>query len=183
MLTDLQTLEREDLIDVFYDDESGFSPLPVVPYGRFGGPMAASRTPPGACESIQPWAERAGLVERSRRVGEFYPPQSIDTAFVIACINAWVSSLTRETVLVLDNAPVHQSKAFKACLAGWQQQGLYGFMLPAYSPHLNKVEWLWRKMKYEWLTTAAYTSYEALRGVVQDILARFGQPFKIQFTP
>lgn len=124
----------------------------------------------------------AWLIETGQ-LFSFIQPRSINSGFVIDCINSWVGGLTRETVLVLDNAPMHRSKAFKACLSGWQQQGLYVFLLPAYSPHLNKAECVWRKMKYEWLTTAAYGSYQALSEAVNDILAQFGQQFTIQFTP
>ena len=165
------------MIDLFYGDESGFSLLPVVPYGWQQADQALARPSQYSPRlNVLAWLSEAGqLVSFTRQ-------QTIDSAFVIASINSWLSGLTRDTVLVLDNAPMHRSKAFKACLAGWQQQGLYVFLLPAYSPHLNKAECLWRKMKYEWLTTAAYTSYQALCQEVETILAQFGQRFTIQFT-
>lgn len=168
MLTDLQTLEREGLIEVFYGDESGFSLLPVVPYG-----WQQAEHPLERPSQYSPRLNVLAWLSEGGELMSFSRSQSIDSAFVIECINTWVGRLTRETVSVLDNAPIHRSKAFKACLTGWQSQGLYIFILPAYSTHLNKVECLWRKMKYEWLITAAYTSYTALCGAVEDILARF----------
>lgn len=93
--------------------------------------------------NVLAWLSEAG------KLVSFTHPRSINSEFVIACINSWVGGLSRETVLVLDNAPMHRSKAFRACLAGWQQQRLYVFQLPAYSPHLNKVDCLLRKMKYD----------------------------------
>lgn len=178
MLTELQTLEREGLIDLFYGDESGFSLLPVVPYG-----WQQAEHPLERPSQYSPRLNVLAWLSEGGQLVSFTHPRSINSAFVIEAINSWVGGLIRETVLVLDNAPMHRSKAFRACLAGWQQQGLYVFMLPAYSPHLNKAECLWRKMKYEWLTTAAYVSYQALRDAVEDILARFGQQFTIQFAP
>lgn len=177
LLADLQTLEREGFIDLFYGDESGFSLLPVVPYGWQAANQALERPSRYSTRlNVLAWLNEAGqLVSFTRQ-------QSIDSAFVIECISTWARGLTKETVLVLDNAPMHRSKAFTACLAHWQEQGLYVFFLPAYSPHLNKAECLWRKMKYQWLEVAAYSSYRALRQAVNDILTQFGQRYSIRFV-
>ena len=123
-----------------------------------------------------------GWLSESGELVHFFTEKSIDTPFVINSISAWASGLSRPTVLVLDNAPVHRSSLFKAKLASWQQQGLFVFFLPTYSPHLNKIEMLWRKLKYEWLSTAAYTSYETLKTAVTQILSEFGQAYSIRFA-
>lgn len=177
LLTDLQTLEREGHIDLFDGDESGFSLLPVVPYGW----QAADRV----LERPSRYSTRLNVLAWLSETGQlvsFTRQQSSDSAFVMECISTWARGLTKETVLVLDNAPMHRSKAFTACLAHWQEQGLYVFFLPTYSPHLTKAEWLWRTMKYEWLDAAAYGSYRALRQAVSDILAQFGQRYSIRFA-
>lgn len=176
-LIDLQTLAAADHIDLFYGDESGFSLVPVVPYGwQMAGHSLERPSQSSPRFNVLAWLNEAGhLVSFTSHV-------SITSEFVIRCIDEWVVSLNRPTVLVLDNAPMHRSKAFRACLERWQQAGLYVFFLPAYSPHLNKVECLWRKIKYEWLDTAAYGSYEALRQAVKDILADFGYKYTIRFA-
>jgi len=64
-----------------------------------------------------------------------------------------------------------------------QQRGLYIFYLPRYSPHLNIVETLWRKLKYEWLSPIDYQSREnlfyqtksALKAVVSSLFIRFSK--------
>ena len=56
---------------------------------------------------------------------------------------------------LLDNARVH-TKAVKERWPVWQERGLFVFFLPTYSPHLNIVEVLWRKLKYEWLRPDDY---------------------------
>lgn len=114
--------------------------------------------------------------------------QTITSEGVIAAIDEWISELPQLTVLVLDNAPMHRSKLFKAQLARWQQAGLYIFFLPAYSPHLNKIETLWPvrrcgKMKYEWLTESAYQSLASLKVAVTNLLASYGNSHQIQFAP
>lgn len=55
--------------------------------------------------------------------------------------------LKKLTVVVLDNAAVHRARIIKERCAVWQQRGLFLFYLPRYSPHLNIVETLWRKLK------------------------------------
>lgn len=176
-LIDLQTLDYEGHIDLFYGDESGFSLVPVVPYGW--------QPPDSVVERPSRYSPRVNVLSWLNEAGQcvsYYREQSIDSGFVVASISQWVASLSKPTVLVLDNAPIHRSKRFQAELAGWQTQGLYVFFLPAYSPHLNKAEILWRKIKYEWLDISAYASYESLKSAVQHILANFGQEYQIRFA-
>ncbi len=66
------------------------------------------------------------------------------------------------TVIVIDNAPIHTNKAFKAKIVQWRQNKLEIFWLPTYSPHLNLSEILWRFMKYEWVETKAYSNWKSL---------------------
>lgn len=123
-----------------------------------------------------------GWLSESGELVHFFTQQSIDTQFVVESISSWAGGLSRPTVLVLDNAPIHRSKVFKAALANWQVQGLYVFFLPAYSPHLNKIETLWRKMKYNWLEASAYVSYESLKRAVIGLLTDFGVTYTIKFA-
>lgn len=181
-MTDLQTLQREGHIDLFYGDESGFSLLPVVPYGW---------QPPGlVVERPSRYSPRLNVLGWLSEWGElvhFVTEKSIDSQFVIDSISTWSAGLGRPTVLVLDNAPIHPvrrcgSKRFEAALETWQSQGLYVFFLPAYSPHLNKIETLWRKMKYEWLEAVAYVGYESLKTAVKRLLTDFGTTHTIEFS-
>ena len=112
----------------------------------------------------------------------FFTEKSIDSHFIIDSISGRATDLMRPTVLVLNNAPIHRSKVFKTALAGWQAQGLYVFSLPAYRPHLNKIEILRRKMKYEWLEATAYLSYNSLKTAVKRLLTDFGITRNIKFT-
>ena len=70
---------------------------------------------------------------------------SIKSQFVIDSINNWAETITKPTILVLDNAPIHKAKIFQEKMIQWQEKNLYIFFLPAYSPHLNRIETLWRK--------------------------------------
>ena len=56
------------------------------------------------------------------------------------------------------------------------------FYLPTYSPHLNKIETLWRKIKYEWLRPEAYRHFKTLKTAVWHIPDRVGLQYTIQFS-
>ncbi|HLM61381.1 MAG TPA: transposase [Pyrinomonadaceae bacterium] len=82
--------------------------------------------------------------------------------------------LSKLTVIVLDNARIHCWEIIKERKKVWQQRGLYIFYLPRYSPHLNIVETLWRKLKYEWLTPLDYQSKKNLFYRVTQALKAVG---------
>ena len=73
-----------------------------------------------------------------------------------------LKNAAKKTVVLIDNAPMHTSNAFESKIADWALQGLNIQNIPAYSPELNKIEILWRKIKYEWLDFSAYLSFETL---------------------
>jgi len=52
-----------------------------------------------------------------------------------------------------------------------------------YSPHLNIVETLWKRLKYEWLRAKDYANKEALHGTVNAILQSVGTEYWIAFSP
>ena len=49
--------------------------------------------------------------------------------------------------LVIDNASIHTSRAVNDKWDEWKEAGLNLFFLPTYSPELNLIEILWRKIK------------------------------------
>ena len=66
-------------------------------------------------------------------------------------------------------------------IEAWEEQDLYVFFLPKYSPHLNLIEILWRKIKYEWLKPQHYLNKETFSQALEDILVKIGDEFKINF--
>ena len=64
----------------------------------------------------------------------------------------------------------------------WKQKGVRLLFLPLYSPHLNKIETLWRLMKYRWLSPCAYTDFATLWKSVQEMLAQVGEKYRIYFA-
>ncbi|WP_156829871.1 transposase [Methylovulum miyakonense] len=68
-----------------------------------------------------------------------------------------------------------------AATTGWRK-GVVLHYLPPYSPELNLIEIVWRKIKYEWLPLSCYASYGTLKQAVLDILSKFGDEYRVTFV-
>jgi transposase len=82
----------------------------------------------------------------------------------------------------MDNATWHRSEKIKAKIQQWEENNLYFFYLPVYSPHLNPAETLWRKIKLEWLKPKDYTTAKQLEEAVLNILKNYDHEFAIKFA-
>jgi transposase len=165
-------------IDVFYLDESGLSSRPNVPYAwqRRGSTRELPANVPGRLSVI-------GLLNRENRQGYFHAVEgAITHATVIEAISGFIQRRTSEklTVIVMDNASIHK-KAVEKAQWHWLADWVWIWFLPSYSPELNVIEILWKKIKYEWLPWAAYQCFDALREALQDIFANLGTKYRINF--
>ena len=95
--------------------------------------------------------------------------------------NDFANQITKNTVVILDNASIHTSKLFKAEIPKWEKLGLQLLFLPPYSPELNKIEILWKHMKYHYHKLEAYSSFNNLHNHVKDLLNNFGIRYDINF--
>jgi transposase len=176
-LAELERLSQLQLIDLYYGDESRVSMEPCVPYGwQFPGE-----------EVFMPAAKSAGLnclalLSRDNDLLFETTRRRITSEFIIEQLEKLSFSIEKTTVLVLDNARVHTSAQVQARRPFWQARGLFIFYLPTYSPHLNIAETLWRKLKYEWLQPADYTTTDGLFYQVRQALAAVGTGLKICFS-
>ena len=164
-------------IDFYYFDESGFTLEPCVPYAwQYIGktielPSSKSRR-----------LNVLGFIDRDCRFESYVFEGSVNSEVVIACFNEFSKKLTKKTVVLIDNASMHTSHAFLNNIDKWEAQNLFIQNIPAYSPELNKIEILWRKIKYEWLDFSAYESFAALKDNLNDILTNIGQDYRINFA-
>jgi len=169
--------EKNGELDLYYFDESGFSLTPCVPYAwqKIG-------------EVIEIPSSRSkqfnvlGFVNRNCKFESIVVEGSVTTAVVVACIDNFASKLKHPTILLVDNAPTHTSKEFKAQIDRWSELGLAIVPIFPYSPELNIIEIVWRKIKYEWLPFSAYESIEALRESLFEVLANIGKKYQIDFA-
>lgn len=106
----------------------------------------------------------------------------VDSDVVIDVLETLAFSISKLTVVVLDNARGHTAKRFQEHRAVWEKRGLFIFYLPLYSPHLNLIETLWRKLKYEWLRPEDYLAEDNLFYAVIQILATVGDSLNINFS-
>jgi len=125
-----------------------------------------------------------GFLSRDGRA-LFHPVEgkvgSAQIAEAIDRFAAWRGN-AKPCVLVLDNAPWHTSREIRGRLDGWAAQGIVLHYLPTYSPELNLIEILWRKIKYDWLPLSCYGSYADLKKSVLAVLDGIGSEYQITFS-
>lgn len=178
-IQELRRQHEDGEIELWYFDETGFDLQPTVPYAW---------QPNG--EIIEVPSERS---KRLNVLGFFTPDNhlepfcfecGVDTDVVIACFDAFIKNMdsAKKRIVLIDNASIHTSGKFMDCIPEWEEKGLIIKFLPKYSPELNIIEILWRFIKYYWLPFSAYLSFEYLDREVENILAKIGSEFKINFA-
>ncbi len=80
----------------------------------------------------------------------------------------------KPVVVVLDNAPFHKAGAVCERRPGWEAKGLRLYYLPAYCPHLNAIEGVWRRLKGFLMPRRFYDSVAELRQAVLSALRLLG---------
>jgi transposase len=166
VLANLRAKAEARELELFYLDESGFAPsLPTgyswrlpgqrkrvkyeYPQGRRVNVLAAYR-PDGAA----PW------------LGSRAFERTLTSDDLLDYLRGLPGSVVPR-VVVLDNASLHISKVVKAQRRALAQQGIYLSYLPAYSPELNRIEPVFRQVKYQEIPVRSYTSRTALRRAVE----------------
>jgi len=87
---------------------------------------------------------------------------------------------SKPMTVILDNASIHHAKRMQPVIKLLEKQGITLYFLPAYSPELNRIETLWRLMKYSWLRLKQ-RSAEVLQADITHIFDHFGSKFKMEF--
>jgi transposase len=177
ILGELETLCEKQSIDLYYADESRVSLEPSVPYGwQFADEQVFMPSANG--NGLNCFA----LLSRANQCLVKISEQTFSAQFILEQFEILSFKLRKLTVIVLDNARIHTSQIIKERIKIWQQRGLYLFYLPRYSPHLNIVEILWRKLKYEWLTPIDYQDKGHLFYQINLALKAVGHSLFIQFS-
>jgi len=175
----LEELEDEGQINIVYTDESGFDLTPTVPYAwQKSGRENTIQIPSSRSSRINV----LGFMDKKNNLMPFVFNSSINSDIAIACFDQFSKSISSTTVVIIDNAPIHTSNNFISNIEKWQSKGLYLYFLPPYSPEFNKIEILWRKMKYEWINFSAYNGIQELRESINNLLIGFGSIYKINFA-
>ncbi len=168
----------QGLLDLVYFDQSGFNLWAKVVYAwQKRGERISVPVSKGKSNNVLGF-----MWHRCEKFESFVFEGSVDSNVVIGCFDRIAQSMEKETVIVLDNAPIHRSEEFEEQIEGWAKQGLKIYYLPAYCPSLNKIEMLWKKLKYEWLSWEAYSSYKNLCKELDSILSQIGSKYLISFS-
>jgi transposase len=165
-------------IDLCYGDEMGVSHQAVVPYGwqpKGKSEAFVPATPGGNLTTL-------GIFYEDNRLESYLLSGGMTSEAMITCLTDFASRLTKRTVLILDNASSHTSELFRSHLADWRSQGLLIQYIPAYCPELNRIECLWKHIKYHWLKPNDFLTASSLRNALVDILSKVGTKYRISFS-
>jgi putative transposase len=83
-------------------------------------------------------------------------------------------------VVVLDNASIHISKAFKGQRRHLTHMGIYVYYLPAYSPELNEIEPVFKQVKHHEIPKRSHTSKQDLRNSVEQGFESYSKKLRIK---
>ena len=168
---------RGELIDLRYFDQAGFTLEPCVPYAwqtigtNIELPCSKSKR-----------LNVLGLLGKDCSLQSWVFDGTINSSIVVEFFDRLASSLERPMAVVIDNAPIHTSAEFTENIEKWANKGLVIVKIPPYSPELNLIEILWRKIKYEWMPFSAYQSFQNLQECLFEILANIGKSYAIEFA-
>lgn len=102
---------------------------------------------------------------------------SCDSGEVLLYLDALAHKAEQEDkpcVVVLDNAPFHTAGVIREREREWEGRGLTLYRLPAYCPHLNLIEGVWRRLKGFLMPRRFYDSVAELKQAVLHALRLLG---------
>jgi putative transposase len=102
---------------------------------------------------------------------------SCDSEEVMGYLDALAQNAEQEhkpCVVVLDNAPFHTAGVVREHEEAWEARGLTLYRLPAYCPHLNLIEGVWRRLKGFLVPRRFYDSVGELKQAVLHALRLLG---------
>ena len=77
--------------------------------------------------------------------------------------------------VVLDNGSIHVSRVVQGARGWLAEQGLELYHLPAYSPELNDIERVFRRIKHYEMVERTYSTTELLQAAVEEAFAGVAQ--------
>ena len=165
--------------ELYFFDESSFSLTPNIPYGW------SLKNETILLEGTRSKSLKVlGFLGLDNQLKSYTTKGTIDSIFLITIFDDFVSQIpqNKQVTVVLDNAPTHTSKLFQDKIEEWQTRGLTLYFLPPYSPELNRIEILWKFMKYYWINIKDYASTQTLENYVYRILSSYGKPNGVEIN-
>jgi hypothetical protein len=172
----LKKLEDSGYIDLYFGDESHFGLTPNVPYA-----WQTKHNPILLPAAKGKFLNVVGLMNRKNDLFFEMNETTFNTDKIICFLDRFAAQIVKKTVVVLDNFPIHRSNKFKAKIKQWEEDDLLIYFLPPYSPELNLIEILWRRIKYNWLSFDAYLCFQNLKERLENVLQNIGLKYDIIF--
>jgi transposase len=169
---ELAELLGEPRLDVVYFDESGFSLKGVVPYGWL---PIGERTEVPVTGAHGSNIQAIGFQHQGGATQTYLHKGYVDTEIVIQVMDDFCETIAKKTVVVLDNASCHTSSAFQTSLERWAAKGLFVYHLPPYSPELNAIERLWKKLKFQLMPAESWERFTTLLTTLTNKLCEIGE--------
>jgi hypothetical protein len=175
-IENLKRLEDSGYLDLYFGDESHFGLTPNVPYA-----WQTKENPILLPAAKGKFLNVIGLMTRKNKLFFEVLETTYNTDKVISYMDNFVAQTVKKTVVILDNSPIHKSKKFMAKIEEWKEKDVLIFFLPPYSPELNLIEILWRRIKYQWIPFDAYICFQNLKERLSYVLSNFGKKYDIIF--
>jgi DDE superfamily endonuclease len=164
--------EAGDIVLLFGDESEALThPYLAQAWAKRGADLrvpAPGQAAKVAMLGVLDWARRDLLVQTSRT------KRSSDVIALLGeCDRRWgpaPGEVMRPVVLVLDNGPIHTSKATRAALAE-RAHWLTVEWLPKYAPELNDIEAVWRDLKRHHLAHQTFAGPDDLDRAIHDAVA------------
>ena len=165
--------EAGDIVLLFGDESEALThPYLAHAWAKRGADLrvpAPGQAAKVAMLGVLDWARRDLVVRTSRT------KRSADVIALLEELDRrWgprPGEVTRPVVLVLDNGPIHTSKATRAALAE-RAHWLTVEWLPKYAPELNDIEPTWRDLKRHHLAHQTFTGPDDLDRAIHDAVTR-----------
>ena len=165
--------EAGDIVLLFGDESEALThPYLAHVWAKKGADLrvpAPGQSAKVAMLGVLDWARRELIVRTSRtkRSSDFIALlEEIDRHY-----GPKLGVAIQPLVLVLDNGPIHTSKASRAALAE-RAHWLTVEWLPKYAPELNDIEVLWRDLKRHHLAHQTFTGPEDLDRAIHDAVRK-----------
>ena len=165
--------EAGDIVLLFGDESEALThPYLAQAWAKRGADLRVPAPGQGAKVAmlgVLDWARRDLVVRTSRT------KRSSDLAALLEELDRrWgprPGEIARPVVLVLDNGPIHTSKATRAALAE-RAHWLTVEWLPKYAPELNNIEPTWRDLKRHYLAHQTFTGPDDLDRAIHDAVTK-----------
>ena len=166
---------QADEIELAYVDESGFTPQP---------PNRSAWTKRGETHAVTATrGQRLNVIGALLSSGKLMTVNlwhTVTGLWFFAFLMAVAKRVDKPLVVILDNASIHTAKKYQSYWDLLTDEGITLYFLPPYCPELNRIEILWKKMKYQWLPFKSFTPFE-LEQAIELIQAGFGSEYRLTF--